>query len=145
MPDRWVVRDWVRGGRCLVPVLVYPPGHPHEALSIAALIDTGAMRSAIDRRLADWLRLPPAAYQREVSSPADGSRVPVYQAMVDILSPGDVARVVSCRVDLTATISPMVGGSLLIGMDVIEWAGRFRIENSVWELGPASRAEETSR
>ncbi len=142
MPERWVVRDWVRGGRCLVPVLVYPPGQPHEAITLSALIDTGANQSAIDSRVARILHLPMAPYQREVSSQTAHRMATVYRATMDILTPAG-ARIASCNLDLTEILHPMVGGSILIGMDVIEWARGFRIENSVWDLGPG--AEESSR
>ena len=142
MHERWIVRDWIRGGRCLVPVLVYPPGRPHEAMALSALIDTGANQSAIDSRIARILRLPTAPYQREVSSATAHRMATVYRAAMDIVTPPGVP-VASHILDLTEILHPMVGGSVLIGMDVIEWARRFQIENSVWDLGPGT--EEMKR
>lgn len=131
---RKTIIEPVRAGRCLAPLVIYPPGRPFQSMTLCGLIDTGANQSAIDARIAEALGLP-AVGQRLVS-PASGQPVscPSYGATIEFWLQGFGADALPRTVELSTLVHPMAGGTMLIGMDILK-AGEFGLHASgIWDF-----------
>jgi len=130
-------RDGVRAGRCLLPVTVYAQGNEVGGITLTALVDTGAMNSAIHDKIADVIGLPPTGPVRLLSGPYGVAESRTYQAVLDVpmlTEAGLVTRRLCSLADMSKIAHPVGGAALLIGMDIISQAHRFSIEDGIWTL-----------
>lgn len=127
-----MARGEVLAGRCLLPVLIYPPGRPELSVALAGLIDTGAMRSAISDPMAQFVGLMVVG-QRRVATPVGNGVSRTYLAGVEILAPGAEGRSWPFPAQQLDGCAAMAGTHLLIGMDVIAQAD-LRVEAGIWRL-----------
>jgi predicted aspartyl protease len=138
----WQSAGDILTGRCVLPLGVYAPGDPRGILIIAALVDTGAMRSAISQPIATMLGLPQTG-RSVVASPAMGLvTMPTYRATIEALAQTcDRAAWPLGDVEIDGLVSPMGGIHFLIGMDIIS-RGRLEVRDGIWRLsfpGPPLR------
>lgn len=123
----------VRAGRCLAPLCIFAPGRPDASMMICGLIDTGANHSAIDARLVGPLGLPPRG-ARVVSAHNNVSTQPTYGAVIDFWLQGFGPAAKVFDVELHIMPQPMIGGTMLIGMDLLK-EGQFKLRsNGIWEF-----------
>jgi hypothetical protein len=130
----WTAAGDVLAARCVATAIIYPPGQPIQGLAVGALLDTGAMRSAISQPLAQHLTLPVIG-QRMVATPVRGLIVcETYSATIEVLKPGlDGAGWPFQGHQLDQLISPMGALHLLLGMDIIG-QGSLEVGGGVWRL-----------
>jgi len=78
----------VTAGRCLCSVLISAPRDLFNGVMLTALVDTGATRSAVTMRAAEFVGLP-AIGQTILSSAAVGAQsIPTWGADLELWAPG---------------------------------------------------------
>lgn len=136
--DGWIAQDRILAGRCLMPVMLYPSADlVHQALTVAALIDTGAMTTSVSHKLAEFVGLKSSSGEivTVATSFAPHQQVSPYVGQLEILKPGAIGaatRIVDVR--LLPLLHPVGASHLVIGMDIIGHARKFLIENGIWTL-----------
>ena len=125
----------VSAGRIYAPCLVRRTDALEPAMPVMGFIDTGAHNSAIDCRLADYLRLPQVGTRR-VTTPTGWSDEPTYMAAIEFFEVGFAPAAVAYEdgIALTGMVAAMAIAPLLIGMDVLGQGIRLT-------LGPAPHFE----
>lgn len=127
------VSGHVLSGRCLVPVLLYPQGQPHRALGLAGLIDTGANRTAVAADIATLLGLPVVG-AAQVMSPTASASIPEYACTIEFWNPGFTDGARAFPLIVPAMLTPMVGATILIGMDIIQHGSLNVGPGAIWSL-----------
>lgn len=125
----------ILAGRCLTHVAIYPPGRYTECLKVTALIDTGAMSTAISAPLANFAGLQVVG--RTFVMGSGHSRV-AHQYVTDLewWGPGfkpSAAHVVRGAV-VAELLSPIVGIHMLIGMDLLDGATTLLTPDNRWKI-----------
>jgi len=133
----WMIEDRIMAGRCIAPVVVYAPGQIHSSVAISALVDTGAMHTAISAPMAEFLRLPVVQGKTDLAAGVGGSPaiVPYYFADLEFLKPGLPGDCWPRRgAVIQQMLSPVPPMHMLIGMDIIGCAHFFGVRDGVWTL-----------
>jgi hypothetical protein len=129
--------DGFRAGRCLLPVIVYAEGREETGICLSALVDTGAMHSAIFVGIAEMLGLPRGNLNRIVSTPHGFQNAGSYEAVLDVpmlTAGGYVSRKFATLQSMLKMDSPTGHAPLIIGMDLISQSARFELQNGNWTL-----------